>query len=69
MSPSFRSTSEHALDERAISSLCDRTGAPRGDVRALFADEFARLASRATVRSYLPLLTAANVYTTLRRRE
>jgi hypothetical protein len=61
--------SERERDESAISSLCDRTGAPRGDVRAMFAEEFARLALRATVRPYLRLLAAANVYAALRRRE
>ncbi len=69
MSSLFRSTSEHDRDESAISSLCDRTAAPRGDVRALFAGEFHRLEFRATVRSYLRLLAAANVYAILRRRQ
>lgn len=55
-------------DERAISSLCDRTGASRTDVSVLFAQEFARLALGATVRSYLRLLAAANVHAMLRRR-
>ena len=59
---------EHDQEERAIGSLCDRTGASRADVRALFAHEFARLAVRATVPSYLRLLTAANVYAMLRHR-
>ena len=57
---------EHDKDERAISSLCDRTGAPHADVRVLFAREFARLAVGATVRPYLRLLAAANVYSRLR---
>ena len=69
MTASIRNTSEHDRDERAISSLCDRTAAPRGDVRALFAGEFHRLGFRATVRSYLRVLAAANVYSILRRRE
>ena len=47
--------------ERSVRALSDRTGAPLTHVRALFAYEFARLELRATVRCYLPLLTAANV--------
>lgn len=58
---------EHDKDERAISSLCDRTGASHADVRVLFVREFARLAVGATVRPYLRLLAAANVYSRLRR--
>ena len=61
--------SEHNRDEIAIGSLCDRTAAPHGEVRALFAYEFDRLAFRTTVRSYLRLLATANVYSILRRRE
>jgi hypothetical protein len=68
MTSPFESISEHDRDERAIGSLCDRTAAPRGDVRALFAREFGRLAFRATVRSYLRLIATANVYAILRRR-
>jgi hypothetical protein len=68
MSSLSRNTSEHDGDERAISSLCFRTGAPRHDVQTLFADELARLTPGATVRSYLRLRAAANVYATLRRR-
>lgn len=69
MDPLTRDAREHAQDERAISSLCDRTGASRADVSALFAHEIARLALGATVRSYLRLLAAANVHAALRRRE
>ena len=61
-------TREHDQDERTISSLCDRTGAPRADVQALFAREFLRLGLGATVRSYVRLLATANVYAALRRR-
>lgn len=68
MDSGFRSTLEHDRNERAVRSLCERTGAPHGDVRALLADESARLALRGTVRSYVPLLAAANVYAALRRR-
>jgi len=59
---------ETDLDERTIRSLCDRTGAPRADVQALFAREFLRLGLGATVRSYVRLLAAANVYAVLRSR-
>ena len=59
---------ENDQDERTIRSLCDRTGAPHADVQALFAREFTRLGLGATVRSYVRLLAAANVYTVLRRR-
>jgi hypothetical protein len=47
--------------ERAITSLSAHTGASLTQVRALFVNEFARLALRATVRSYLAVLTASNV--------
>jgi hypothetical protein len=60
-----RSAREDA-HERTIGSLCERSGASIADVRALFAQEFARLALGATVRSYLAVLTAANVYARLR---
>jgi hypothetical protein len=60
---------EHDQDERAIGPLCDRPGASRADVRALFAREFARLAIGARVRSYLRLLAAANAYQVLRGTE
>ena len=63
-----RNTREHDQDERVIRSLCDRTGASRADVGALFSHELARLALGARVRSYLRLLAAANVHATLRRR-
>jgi hypothetical protein len=61
------SVREHDKDERAISSLCDRTGASHAVVSVLFAREFARLAVGATVRPYLRLLATANVYANLRR--
>jgi hypothetical protein len=59
---------ENDQDERTIRSLCDRTGAPHADVQALFASESLRLGLGATVRSYVRLLAAANVYAALRRR-
>lgn len=52
---------EAVRHERAMSSLCDRTGAPPGEVRSLFAQEFSRLELGAKVRSYLAVLTASNV--------
>lgn len=55
--------------ERAMTSLSARTGAPLALVRDLFALEFARLGLGATVRSYLALLTTANVRAMLRVRE
>ncbi len=54
--------------ERAISSVRDRTGASLAEVRNLFAQEFSRLQLGAKVRSYLSVLTAANVRGMLRRR-
>jgi hypothetical protein len=57
-----------ARHERAMSSLCERTGAPPADVRRLFAQEFSRLELGAKVRSYLAVLTASNVRAMLRRK-
>lgn len=59
---------ENDQDERTIRSLCDRTGAARADVHALFAGEVLRLGLGATVRSYVRLLATANVYAVLRGR-
>jgi hypothetical protein len=59
---------EAVRHERAISSLRNRTGAPLAEVRSLFAQEFSRLEFGAKVRSYLSVLTAANVRTMLRRK-
>jgi hypothetical protein len=58
---------EAVRHERAVTSLCDRTGAPRAKVRSLFAQEHSRLALRARVRSYLAVLTASNVHAMLSR--
>lgn len=58
---------EAVRNERAISSLRDRTGAPLADVRSLFAQEFSRLELGAKVRSYLAVLTTSNVRAMLRR--
>lgn len=58
---------EAAGHERAMSSLCDRTGAPLAEVRRLFAQEFSRLELGARVRSYLAVLTVSNVRAMLRR--
>jgi hypothetical protein len=54
--------------ERGIGALNARTGIPLAEVRALYAQEFARLARGATVRSYLALRTTSNVLAMLRRR-
>jgi hypothetical protein len=59
---------EAAQHERAINALTERTGAPRAEVGALFATEFARLAQRATVRSYLVTRTVSNVLAALRQK-
>lgn len=59
---------EAARHERAISALTQRTGAPLAEVRTLFAEEFARLARGAKVRSYLVTCTAANVLAALREK-
>jgi hypothetical protein len=68
MIPLFDSDKEAVRHERAISSLRNRTGAPLAEVRSLFAQEFSRLELGAKVRSYLSVLTAANVPTMLRRK-
>jgi Protein of unknown function (DUF3562) len=59
---------EAARHERAMSSVCDRTGAPPAEVRRMFTQEFSRLELGARVRLYLALLTASNVRAMLRRR-
>lgn len=59
---------EVAQHERTISALSERTGVPRAEVGALFAEEFARLALGAKVRSYLVTRTASNVLATLRKK-
>jgi Protein of unknown function (DUF3562) len=68
MKPLFESDKEAVRHERAVTSLCDRTGAPLAEVRSLFAQEFSRLEPGAKVRSYLAVLTASNVRAMLRRR-
>jgi hypothetical protein len=68
MSPFSEPCKETVRHERAMSSLSDRTGAPLADVRNLFAQEFTRLELGAKVRSYLTILTAANVRTMLGRK-
>jgi len=68
MGSSFERGDEVARHERSVNALADRTGVPLVEVRALFADEFARLARGATVRSYLALRTASNVLAMLRGR-
>lgn len=54
-------------DQRAISSLSERSGVPAAKVRALFARELARLELGATVRSYLSVLATASVRRMLSR--
>lgn len=53
--------------ERAIGSLRERSGATSVEARRLFAQEFSRLELRATVRSYLSVLTVSNVSAIWRR--
>jgi len=59
---------EAAGCERAMSALCERSGAPPAEVRRMFAQEFSRLELGARVRSYLAVLTTSNVRATLRRK-
>jgi len=58
---------EEDRHERAIRSLADRCGVGVAEVRTRFRREFARLAPGASVRSFLTVLTAANVLSGLRR--
>jgi Protein of unknown function (DUF3562) len=69
MSPLIEPDKETVSHERAVTSLCDRTGAPLAEVRSLFAQEFSRLELGAKVRSYLAVLTASNVRAMLRRKD
>jgi Protein of unknown function (DUF3562) len=64
----FETGQEAARHERAMSSLCDRTGAPHAEVRRMFTQEFSRLELGARVRLYLAVLTASNVRAMLRRK-
>jgi len=68
MSSLFEPGKEAVRYERAMSSLCDRSGAPPAEVRSLFAQEFSRLELGAKVRSYLAVLAASNVRAMLRRK-
>jgi hypothetical protein len=69
MSPLIEPDKETVRHERAVTSLCDRTGAPLTEVRSLFAQEFSRLERGAKVRSYLAVLTASHVRAMLRRKD
>jgi hypothetical protein len=55
--------------ERAMISLCDRTGVPLAEVPSLFAQEFSRLELGAKVLRYLAVLTASKVRAMLRRKD
>jgi hypothetical protein len=68
MNSLFDAGREAVRHERAITSLCDRTGAPLAVVRSLFAQELSRLELGAKVRSYLAVLTASNVRAMLPRK-
>lgn len=61
MNSLFEPGNEAVRHERAMASLCDRTGAPLAEVRSLFTQEFFRLEPGARVRPYLAVLTASNV--------
>ena len=69
MRPVFEPGKEAVRLERALSSLCERSGAPLAEVRSLFAQEFSRLELGAKVRSYLAVLTTSNVRAMLRRKD
>ena len=69
MSSLFEPGKEALRHERAMSSLCDRTGAPLTEVRSLFAQEFSRLELGAKVRSYLDVLAARKVRAILRHKD
>jgi hypothetical protein len=68
MNSLFDAGREAVRHDRAISLLCDRTGAPLAVVRSLFAHELSRLELGAKVRSYLAVLTASNVRAMLPRK-
>ncbi len=55
----------HESEIRALTSM---TGFPENEVRSLFEEEFARLASGATVATFLTVRTVSNVLTILRGR-
>lgn len=65
MSAPYESGNETARSERAIVGLSARTGRPLVEIRELYAREFARLQRRAKVRTYLSVLTTANIRTLL----
>lgn len=67
MSSFFERGGEADRHERAIGSLSDGTGASLARVRHLFAQELARLALGAKVRSYLSVLATSKVRAQLRR--
>ncbi len=57
--------SAHEGEIRALTSM---TGFPLSEVRSVFEKEFARLASDATVGTFLTVRTVSNVLTILRGR-
>ena len=69
MSSFLEASKEVVRHERAMSSLCERTGAPLAEVRRLFAQELSRIEPGAKVRSYLAVLTASKVRAMLRRKD
>lgn len=67
MSADGQSDGGAARSERAIRALTDAAGASHENVRDLFTVEFNRLERVAKIRTYLHVLTAANVRTMLCR--
>jgi hypothetical protein len=65
----FENCKEAVRHERAVAALAHRTGVPLAEVRALFAEEFARLGRGAKVRSYLITRTVSNVRAGLRAKK
>lgn len=66
MAPVPTHSIETARHERAISTIAETGSASLEKIRALFAEEFARLEKGAKVRKYLHALAVANVRTKLR---
>lgn len=61
MSSGGQGDGDAARSERAIRTLTDASGAPPEEVRDLFAIEFKRLERIAKIRTYLHVITTANV--------
>ncbi|MEJ0037719.1 MAG: hypothetical protein WDO68_16865 [Gammaproteobacteria bacterium] len=68
MSAELKRNQRGSGHEREIDALTSMTGFPEHEVRSLFEGEFARLASGATVGTFLTVRTVSNVLTILRGR-